>query len=114
MRGTIDSGHTESDKLELLFDFREELIGLREDNGNRMLVRRDGHTKSRADGSTVYGPFTMPVRRKILDRLRQLEAQTGESLISAGEIEAIEDVWWRDDIREKGRLALIERVTQRV
>ena len=114
MRGTIDSGHTESDKLELLSDFREELIVLREDNGNRMTVRRDGHSKSRADGSTVYGPFTMPVRRMILDRLRQLEAQTGESLISAGEIEAIEDVWWRDGIREKGRLALLERVTQRV
>ena len=111
MRGTIDSGHTESDKLELLSDFREELIILREDNGNRMTVRRDGHSKSRADGSTVYGPFTMPVRRMILDRLRQLEAQTGESLISAGEIEAIEDVWWRDEIRGEGQARLLERVT---
>ncbi len=110
MRGTIDSGHTESDKLELLYDFREELIGLREDDGNRMTVRRNGHAKSRADGSRVYGPFTMQVRRHILARLQELETQTGESLISTGEIEAIEDVWWRDEIRERGRLALLARM----
>ncbi|MYA49224.1 MAG: DNA phosphorothioation system sulfurtransferase DndC [Chloroflexi bacterium] len=110
MRGTIDSGHMESDKLELLSDFREELMALREDDGNRMTVRRDGHSKSRADGSRVYGPFTMEMRRHILARLHELEAQIGEGLISDGEIEAIEDVWWRDETREEGRLALLERI----
>ena len=110
MRGMIDSGHAEQEKLELLFDFREGLIELREDNDNRLPVRRDGRTKTRADGSTVYGPFTLEVRQGILNRLKELESQSGESLISKSEVEAIEDIWWRDGIREEGRLALLERL----
>lgn len=111
MRGIIDSGHPEQKKLEVLFDFREELIELREDNENRLPVRRDGRTKTRDDGTRVYGPFTLKVRRYILNRLRKLESQIGELLISQSEIEVIEDIWWRDRIREDGRLALIEKLS---
>ena len=109
MRGTIDSGHPEQDKLELLYNFRETLIELREDNGNRSPVRRDGRAKFRANGKRVYGPFTLEVRRDILDRLRSLEKEMGETLISPSEVEVIEDIWWRDGIRESGRLALIRQ-----
>ena len=35
MNGTIESGHSEQDKLEALLEFREELVRLREDNENR-------------------------------------------------------------------------------
>ena len=110
MRGTIDSGHPDQDKLELLYNFRETLIELREDNDNRLPVRRDGRAKFRSNGKRVYGPFTLEVRKDILDRLRSLEDQIGETLISPAEVEAIEDIWWRDEIRENGRQALIKKL----
>ena len=106
LRGLIDSGHAEAEKMEALFDFREWLIALREDNDNRLPVRRDGNAKQRDDGSRIFGPFTLTVRRKILERLRALEKRIGESLILPAEIDSIEDVWWRDEIREDARQAL--------
>ena len=110
MRGTIDSGHPDQDKLELLYNFRETLIELREDNDNRLPVRRDGRMKIRPNGKLVYGPFKLEVRKDILDRLRSLETRIGETLISPGEMESIEDIWWRDEIRENGRQALIKKL----
>lgn len=110
MRGTIDSGHPDQDKLELLYNFRETLIELREDNDNRLPVRRDGRKKIRPNGKLVYGPFTLEVRKDILNRLRSLEGRIGEALISPAEVEAIEDIWWRDEIRENGRQALIKKL----
>ena len=110
LRGLIDSGHAEAERMAALADFREWLIALREDNANRMPVRRDGNAKYRADGSLVYGPFTLAVRRRILERLRELERQIGEQLISPAEIDCIEDVWWRDEIRENARQALIQSI----
>ena len=110
MRGTIDSGHPDQDKLELLYNFRETLIELREDNDNRLPVRRDGRMKIRPNGKLVYGPFTLAVRKDILSRLRSLETRIGETLISPAEMESIEDIWWRDEIRENGRQALIKKL----
>ena len=110
MRGTIDSGHPDQDKLELLYNFRETLIELREDNDNRLPVRRDGRAKFRPNGKRVFGPFTLEVRKGILDRLRSLEGRIDETLISPAEVEAIEDIWWRDEIRENGRQALIKKL----
>ena len=107
MRGLIAAGHEEEEKLEAFADFRDWLIGLREKNHNRLPVRRDGYTKLRKDGSRVMGPFRFEVREEILDRLRHLEQQIGESLLSLGESELIEDTWRRDRIREEGRLALL-------
>lgn len=112
MRGMIDSGHPEQEKLEMLFDFRVELMELREDNENRLPVRRNGRTKIRDDGTRVYGPFKLEVRREILNRLQNLESQIGERLVSQSELEVIEDIWWRDRIREDGRLALIKKLSQ--
>ena len=112
MRGMIDSGHPEQEKLEMLFDFRVELMELREDNENRLPVRRNGRTKIRDDGTRVYGPFKLEVRREILNRLQNLESQIGERLVSQSELEVIKDIWWRDRIREDGRLALIKKLSQ--
>ena len=110
MRGLIDAGHDDEDMLEALAEFREWLIVLREDNRNRLPVRRDGRTRFRDDGTRVFGPFTLEVRQKILDRLRALEEQIGEMLIEPDEIEMIDDIWRRDRIREEGRLLLLARV----
>lgn len=106
LRGLIASGHEESAVLEQLFDFREWLVELREHDANRQRVRRDGNTRSRADGSRVLGPFTLRVRRTILSRLRELEDQTGWPLISESEEEIIRDIWRRDLILEDCREAL--------
>lgn len=99
LRGLIDSGYKDTERMEALFDFREWLIELREDNANRLPIRRDGYVKRRGDGSRIYGPFRLEIRRKILKRLIQLEERIGEQLILPGEIDSIEDVWWRDEIR---------------
>ena len=107
MRGLIDAGHDDEDMLEALAEFREWLIELREDNDNRLPVRRDGSTKLRDDGSRVYGPFRLEVRQAILDRLRDLEKQIGEELVEPAEIEVIDDIWRRDRICEKGRLSFL-------
>ena len=105
LRGLIDSGHAEAKRMEALFNFREWLIDLREDNKNRLPVRRNGNAKLRDDGSTVFGPFTLEVRKEILKRLLALENQLGSTLIFPAEIECIKDVWWRDEIREGARQA---------
>ena len=110
MNGTIESGHTEQDKLEALLEFREELIKLRENNENRSPVRRDGLTKRRDDGTRVFGPFTLEVREQILDSLKALEARTGEPMISQPELEVIEDIWRHDRIQEDSRTSLIEKL----
>ena len=110
MRGLIDAGHEDEDKLEALADFREWLLELREDNRNRLPVRRDGRAKRRDDGTRVFGPFTLEVRQKILDRLRNLEEQIGETLLLLGEMEMIEDIWRKDRIREAGRQSLLAAV----
>ena len=106
LRGLIDSGHEEADHLIRLYDFREWLIQLREDESNRLPVRRDGNPRKRSDGSKVFGPFTLQIRRMILKRLRTLQDEVGTSLITQAEIDSIEDVWWRDEIKEDSRLAL--------
>ena len=110
MRGLIDAGHEDEEKLEALADFREWLLELREDNANRLPVRRDGRTKFRYDGTRVFGPFKLEVREAILGRLRELEAEIGEELLLLGEMEMIEDIWRRDRICEDGRLALLAAV----
>ncbi len=110
LRGLIESGHAEAAKMEALGDFREWLVETRENNANRLPVRRNGNAKRRADGSTVFGPFRLEVRKEILKRLRDLETEIGEDLILPAEVECIEDMWWRDEIRENARQALDRRM----
>ena len=106
LQGLIDSGHEDAEVFSRLFDFREWLIELREANENRQRVRRDGNSKSRADGTLVMGPFTLEIREKILSQLKELQEDTGQVLISRSEIEVIEDIWRRDQVREDSRTAL--------
>lgn len=95
LAGLVDAGF---DEMEPLLDFRDWIIGLREEDENRMPVRRDGTTKYRVDGSRVRGPFTMEIRQRILEELQALQQQTDRKLITQGEIEFIEDIWRRDKI----------------
>ena len=87
LQGLIDSGHREAVMMETLSDFREWLIALREDNDNRLPVRRDGNRRQRSDGSPVFGPFNLKVRKTILDRLLDMQEGLGIRLIDSAEIE---------------------------
>ena len=106
MRGLIDSGHEHADLFERLFDFREWLIELRENNANRQHVRRDGNTRTRSDGTFVMGPFTLNVRMRILHQLEALERDLGLPLISESERDVIDDIWRQDRVRMDCREAL--------
>ena len=106
LRGLIDSGHGEVEVFEALFDFREWLIELRENDTNRQRVRRDGNSRSRPGGTLVMGPFTLQIRKRILDRLTALQKQIGRELISNSELDVISDIWRRDQVREDCRTAL--------
>ncbi len=100
LRGLIDSGCEGTDIFESLYSFREWLVELRENDSNRQRVRRNGVSKVRADGTLVLGPFTLDVRKKILERLKELEQDVGESLITESELEFIYDIWRRDEIAQ--------------
>ena len=46
------------------------------------------------------------MRKLILHRLEELERETGQELISESELDIINDIWRRDQIREDCRVAL--------
>ena len=111
LQGLIDSGHGEEDRLEALADFREWLVTIREDDRNRMSVRRNGTQKFRDDGSLVYGPFKMEVRKMILRKLQRLSKNIGKQLITDAEISFIEEIWRIDSIQESSRNELLQQLS---
>ncbi len=111
LQGLINSGQSEDNELESLADFRDWLIELREDNKNRMPIRRNGTSKIREDASRVYGPFKIEVREKILKKLQALSKKIGKPLISTSEIGVIKEIWRIDSIQESGRKALIDSLS---
>ena len=109
LRGLADSGDRDAGAQERLFEFRDWLAELREDDRNRDRTHRDGGVKRRSDGSYVPGPFTLEVRGRIFRRLLELREKLGVTrLIHPGEIDFIEDIWRRDRIQEECRQALRE------
>lgn len=107
LEGLVGAGF---DELEPLMDFRNWLLELRENEENRLPFRRDGAMKHREDGSRVWGPFRMEVRREILKALKELEMEIGRSLISQGEEEIIDDIWRRDQLQYDAHEALLQSV----
>ena len=108
LRGLTDFGDRDVGARERLFEFRDWLAELREDDRNRDRTHRDGSVKRRSDGSYVMGPFTLEVRRQIFRRLLELQGKVGATLIRPGEIDFIEDIWRRDRIQEECRQAFRE------
>lgn len=106
LQGLIDSGYGNTDSLKRLFDFREWLIELREDGANRYRVRRNGERKTREDGTPVLGPFTLAIRKKILESLIELQNDIGERLIAEAELDVIHDIWRIDQVIQSCRDAL--------
>ena len=79
--------------LTLLRDFRNKLLGMREDSTLRDSKRRNGTVYRKADGTFGLGPFTLEARRMILEGLLDLENKTGLELITIGELKVIDRMW---------------------
>ena len=88
LQGFIDNGY---EHLEPLADFRDRLRELSADRSLRMNERRNGQ-----EG---IGPFTLATRRQILQELLAVQRQVELTLISAAEIQRIEEIWRDDEYR---------------
>lgn len=82
MEGLIKEGVA---KLKPLLDYRNWLMQIRDNTSYRYKKRRNG-----TDG---LGPFTLSVRRKILDRLLETQRNVPWKLITKREIELIRKIW---------------------
>ena len=105
MAGFVEAGHANHEQL---MDFRDWLADIRNDPERRMARRRSGRATHLPDGSLVPGPFTLTARREILDKLRQVEKESGRKLISEAEIELIERLWAEDAITSMSVQAAID------
>jgi len=90
LEGFVESGFREFGPL---LDFRDWLASIRNDKERRQARRRDGRVTITDGGTFVPGPFTLRTRAEILERLRALEEETGQSLVSEEEIGIIHELW---------------------
>lgn len=86
MRAFVDAGF---DYLEPLVEYRDWIAELSEDYSKRYPVRRNGEPG--------IGPFTMEVRREMLERLLATQEAVGVELITKEEISEIHSRW-SDDV----------------
>jgi DNA sulfur modification protein DndC len=90
LEGFVESGYAEFSPL---LDFRDWLASIRNDKARRQARRRDGRITITDGGVFVPGPFTLQTRSEIFERLRGLEKETGQALISEEEIGLIHEIW---------------------
>ncbi|WP_216671353.1 DNA phosphorothioation system sulfurtransferase DndC [Mangrovicoccus sp. HB161399] len=90
LEGFVEYGYTEFGPL---LDFRDWLASIRNDKERRQARRRDGRITITDGGTFIPGPFTLQTRSEILTKLRNLETETGQSLISEEEIALIHEIW---------------------
>lgn len=94
LEGFVESGYAEFSPL---LDFRDWLASIRNDKERRQARRRDGRITITNGGALIPGPFTLPTRAEILERLLALETKIGNRLISDEEVDLIHQIW-SDDI----------------
>lgn len=99
LEGFVESGFTEFGPL---LDFRDWLASIRNDKERRQARRRDGRVTITDNGTFVPGPFTLHTRAEIFERLRALEAETGQSLISEEEAALIHQIWAEEMASQTG------------
>ncbi len=90
LKNFIDHGAKE---LELLREYRNWLVELRNDPDARDYRRRNGSVYTLSSGELGRGPFTFETRKRMLKRLLELEEQTGYDLISEDELKYIDKIW---------------------
>ena len=74
-------------------DFRNWLLSIRNDPTMREKKRRNGAVYENADGELGLGPFSLEGRRIILEKLLELEKDTGYEIITKEELKAIDKMW---------------------
>lgn len=99
LEGFVESGFKEFGPL---LDFRDWLASIRNDRERRQARRRDGRITITDGGTFIPGPFTLQTRAEILERLRVLEARTGQSLISDEEVGLIHEIWAEEMASQSG------------
>lgn len=93
LQGFVDSGNHH---FSALIEFRQWLKDIRNDPRFRSVERRNGEIRFNPRGEQIQhvpGPFTIQARKMILDRLLAVQAEYGDALISADEIERIHAIW---------------------
>lgn len=110
LEGFVDSGFKEFGPL---LEFRDWLVTIRNDPERRSARRRDGRYMVAANGVFVPGPFTIPARMEILDKLLALQERLGRQLISDVEIQRIKQIWSEDLVDDRGITTHEQRRTAR-
>ena len=67
---------------------------------SRRFRKRECRSKTRRNGQPGLGPLTLETRRRLLDELLSLRAQTGQPLISDHEVRLIREQWEKDQTQE--------------
>jgi DNA sulfur modification protein DndC len=105
LQGFVDSGMHEYGAL---VAFRDWLKTIRNDSCYRQVERRNGRVRFDSGGNHIPGPFTFEARRMILDKLLEIQKETGLALISPDEVELIRREWTESLTRDITRLRRVE------
>ena len=101
LQGFIDSGQH---IYKPLVAFRDWLVQIRNDPNRRSAIRRNGRLTFDVTGKHIPGPFTIQARREILERLLEVQAEFGGTLITNEELDLIHKTW-STDLQQDERLA---------
>jgi DNA sulfur modification protein DndC len=93
LEGFVEAGYAEFTPL---LDFRDWLASIRNEKERRQARRRNGSVTITTGGTFVPGPFTLQTRTEILERLRALEQETGQTLITDEEADFIHQLWSKE------------------
>lgn len=108
LKAFIDRGE---EWLVPLRDYRNWLIELRNNPDAREKKRRNGNVYIKADGEIGLGPFTFEARKKMLEKLLELELETGLDLITIDELRIIDAMWDKEgDISRRELCDLYYRI----
>ena len=77
--------HTGDDRYKMLKQYKCMLVSLAKRTACRSRIRRNGEVGP--------GPFLVPIRQMLLEKLKKLEANTGWRLIQPEEVECIKRHW---------------------
>jgi len=101
LREMIGSGREgyDAENLIPLADFRDQLRDERNKPENRVHGRnRRGRVLVKRDGSVGVGSYTMEYRKGLLERLRELQTNVGDLLITPEEEARIHQIWAEEQV----------------
>ena len=101
LREMIGSGREgyDAENLIPLAEFRDQLRDERNKPENRVHGRnRQGRVLVKRDGSVGVGPYTMEYRKRLLERLRELQKNVGDLLITPEEEARIHQIWAEEQV----------------